>query len=77
MTSTVLLLGFMVLMARALDGALAKPLGLTSAVCTTAIMRLAAQAAQAASGWSLESPRLSLKKWDGALPKIKKWVMDP
>ncbi|CAJ1448802.1 unnamed protein product, partial [Effrenium voratum] len=37
-TSTVLLLGFMVLMARALDGALAKPLGLTSAVCTTAIM---------------------------------------
>jgi len=38
MVSTVILVASMVLVARALDGALALPLGLTSAVCTTAIM---------------------------------------
>eukprot|EP00438_Fugacium_kawagutii_P005069 Skav200540 [mRNA] locus=scaffold676:231620:240684:- [translate_table: standard] len=37
---TVALVSSMVLVARLLDGALALPLGLTSAVCTTAIMRL-------------------------------------
>lgn len=36
---TLLLVFAMVLVARLLDGALALPLGLTSAVCTTAIMR--------------------------------------
>ena len=36
--STASLVSLMVLVARLLDGALALPLGLTSAVCTTAIM---------------------------------------
>ena len=38
--STASLVSLMVLVARLLDGALALPLGLTSAVCTTAIMCL-------------------------------------